>query len=42
MVDGPRGRLKDADAGKVGERARRVTSKYRVAKHFERTTIGSF
>jgi hypothetical protein len=35
MVDGPRGRLKDADAGKIGERAGRVCNKYKVAKHFE-------
>lgn len=35
MVHGPRGRLKDADAGKIGERAGRVINKYKVAKHFE-------
>ncbi|HZE06916.1 MAG TPA: IS1634 family transposase [Solirubrobacteraceae bacterium] len=43
MVDGPRGRLKDAQAGKIGERAGRVVDKYKVAKHFELTiTDGSF
>jgi Transposase DDE domain len=35
MVDGPRGTLRGADAGKIGERAGRVTNKYKVAKHFE-------
>src|SRR5512140_2934660 len=35
MVDGPRGTLKDADAGKIGQRAGRVINKYKVAKHFE-------
>jgi Transposase DDE domain len=35
MVDGPRGRLKNADAGKIGERVGRVSNKYKVAKHFE-------
>jgi transposase len=35
MVDGERGRLRKADAGKIGERAGRVTNKYKVAKHFE-------
>jgi hypothetical protein len=43
MVDGPRGRLRNADAGKIGERAGRVVDKYKVAKHFELTiTDGSF
>ncbi len=43
MVDGPRGRLKGADAGKIGERAGRVVNKYKVAKHFElHTTDSSF
>jgi len=43
MLDGPRGRLKDASAGKIGERAGRVVDKYKVAKHFELTiTDGSF
>ena len=35
MVEGPRGRLRRADAGKIGERAGRVINKYKVAKHFE-------
>ncbi|MCA1679732.1 MAG: IS1634 family transposase [Actinobacteria bacterium] len=35
MVEGPRGRLRSADAGKIGERAGRVSNKYKVAKHFE-------
>jgi hypothetical protein len=35
MVAGPRGRLKGADAGKIGERVGRVSNKYKVAKHFE-------
>jgi hypothetical protein len=35
MVDGPRGSLRGADAGKVGERVGRVSNKYKVAKHFE-------
>jgi hypothetical protein len=35
MVDGPRGKLRRADAGKIGERAGRVVDKYKVAKHFE-------
>ncbi len=35
MVDGSRGRLKRADAGKIGERVGRVSNKYKVAKHFE-------
>jgi transposase len=34
-VKNPRGRLHQADAGKIGERAGRVTNKYKVAKHFE-------
>lgn len=43
MVDSPRGRLKGADAGKIGERAGRVSDKYKVAKHFElHITDGSF
>jgi hypothetical protein len=35
MVEGPRGHLRHADAGKIGERAGRVINKYKVAKHFE-------
>jgi len=35
MVDGPRGSLKSADAGKIGQRVGRVINKYKVAKHFQ-------
>src|SRR5207245_11179753 len=35
MVDGPRGSLRNATAGKIGERVGRVSNKYKVAKHFE-------
>jgi len=35
MVEGKRGRLRDAGAGKIGERAGRISNKYKVAKHFE-------
>ena len=43
MVDGPRGSLKHADAGKIGQRAGRVVNKYKVAKHFElQIADGSF
>ena len=43
MVDGPRGTLRNADAGKIGERAGRVINKYKVAKHFDlQITDGSF
>jgi Transposase DDE domain len=35
MVEQPRGRLRNADAGTIGERAGRVSNKYKVAKHFE-------
>jgi hypothetical protein len=42
-VDGPRGRLRDADAGKIGERAGKTVNKYKVAKHFTLTiTDGTF
>ncbi|MCA1678265.1 MAG: IS1634 family transposase [Actinobacteria bacterium] len=34
MVEGPRGRLKKAPAGKIGERAGRVVNKRKMAKHF--------
>ncbi len=34
-VHGPRGRLKSAEAGKIGERAGKVLNKYKMAKHFE-------
>ena len=43
MVDGPRGTLRNATAGKIGERAGRVSNKYKVAKHFDlRIADGSF
>ena len=35
MVEGPRGSLRRAAAGKIGERAGRVVNRYKVAKHFE-------
>lgn len=34
MVTGPRGTLRVADAGTIGQRAGRVVNKYKVAKHF--------
>jgi hypothetical protein len=34
MVTGPRGSLRNASAGKIGERVGRVSNKYKVAKHF--------
>ena len=34
MVHGPRGKLKHANAGKIGERAGRVVNKRKMAKHF--------
>jgi Transposase DDE domain len=34
MVHGPRGKLKNANAGKIGERAGRVVNKRKMAKHF--------
>ena len=43
MIDGPRGTLRAANAGKIGERAGRVINKYKVAKHFElQIADGSF
>lgn len=43
MVTGPRGSLRNADAGKIGQRAGRVINKYKVAKHFElEITDGTF
>jgi hypothetical protein len=36
-VQGPRGRLRGADAGKIGERAGKIINKYKVAKHFTLT-----
>ncbi|MGZ6639452.1 MAG: IS1634 family transposase [Solirubrobacteraceae bacterium] len=42
-VTNPRGRLHQADAGTIGQRAGRVINKYKVAKHFElEITDGSF
>jgi len=35
MVETPRGRLRGADAGLIGERVGRVVNRYQVAKHFE-------
>jgi hypothetical protein len=35
MVTGPRGTLRNATAGKIGERAGRVINKYKVGKHFD-------
>jgi len=34
MVEGPRGRLRHADAGVIGERVGRVSNRYKMAKHF--------
>jgi len=34
MVEGPRGKLKNASAGRIGERAGRVVNKRKMAKHF--------
>ena len=36
-VHGPRGRLRNAPAGQIGERAGKVSNKYKVAKHFALT-----
>lgn len=42
-VDGPRGRLRDAAAGQIGQRAGKVVNKYKMAKHFTLTiTDGQF
>jgi Transposase DDE domain len=35
MVDGERGTLRNASAGRIGERAGKVSNKYKMAKHFE-------
>jgi len=35
LVGGPRGRLRNAAAGTIGERVGRVINRYKVAKHFE-------
>jgi hypothetical protein len=43
MVEGERGKLKNAPAGKIGERAGRVVNKRKMAKHFTLTIAdGSF
>jgi hypothetical protein len=43
MVHGPRGSLRNATAGRIGERVGRVSNKYKVAKHFElKISDGSF
>jgi hypothetical protein len=43
MVDGPRGSLRNAPAGKIGERVGRVSNSYKVAKHFTlKIADGSF
>ena len=36
-VTGPRGRLRGADAGAIGQRAGKVVNKYKMAKHFTLT-----
>ena len=36
-VEGPRGRLRNAPAGQIGERAGKISNKYKVAKHFTLT-----
>jgi hypothetical protein len=36
-VDGGRGRLRGAHAGQIGERAGKISNKYKVAKHFTLT-----
>jgi hypothetical protein len=35
MVEGPRGSLRGADAGKIGARAGKAIDRYKMAKHFE-------
>lgn len=35
MVEGPRGSLRGAGAGAIGERVGRVVNRYKMAKHFE-------
>ncbi|HVN32104.1 MAG TPA: IS1634 family transposase [Thermoanaerobaculaceae bacterium] len=43
MVSGPRGSLRHADAGKIGQRAGRTVNKYKLAKHFDlQIADGSF
>ena len=42
-VEGGRGRLRGAQAGQIGERAGKISNKYKVAKHFILTiTDGTF
>jgi hypothetical protein len=42
-VEGPRGRLRGAPAGRIGERAGKISNKYKVAKHFTlQITDGAF
>ena len=42
-VHGPRGRLRGADGGQIGQRAGTIVNKYKVAKHFTLTiTDGQF
>lgn len=35
MVEGPRGTLRKADAGKIGTRAGKVVNRFKLAKHFD-------
>ena len=35
MVSGPRGSLRSADAGRIGQRVGRVANKHKMAKHFD-------
>jgi Transposase DDE domain len=35
MVQGPRGTLRDADAGTIGTRAGKVVNRFKLAKHFD-------
>lgn len=43
MVESPRGKLRTADAGAIGERVGRVVNKYKMAKHYEiAITDGAF
>ena len=43
MVDGERGSLRNAPAGKIGERAGKTINKYKMAKHFDlQIAEGSF
>ncbi len=43
MVQGPRGTLRNADAGTIGTRAGKVVNRFKVAKHFDlQITDGAF